>query len=141
MAGVAGRLGPADRRRRRFITLPMVVAVAAACFMFRPALIGRLLWSQVGLALLTDFKSADEPEADEIVWMGMFQISDLERVGPSTRFITYAHHTDDRAGLAHCPSGRPSVFDADRYEFIFGEWWAWYPGDTLPEPAATTPPA
>ena len=128
-ATVAGRLGPADKRRWRFLTLPMVVALAAVCFMFRPALIGRVLWSQVGLTMMTDFQADDMAKDEGLVWIGFFQASEVETIGTGTRFITYAHGTDQRAGLAHFPGVPPPAAKGERYKHIYGEWWAWYPNN------------
>ncbi|MCH7701180.1 MAG: hypothetical protein IID37_05795 [Planctomycetes bacterium] len=140
-ATVAGRLGPADKRRWRFLTVPMVVALGAACVMFRPALIGRVLWSQVGLTMLTDFQADDLSKEEGLIWIGFFQASEVETIGSGTRFITYGHGTAARAGLAYFPGVPPPAVRSAQYEHIYGEWWAWYPnnGPVNPEPS-TVPP-
>lgn len=141
-ATVAGRLGPADKRRWRFATLPWVVALAVVCVMFRPALIGRVLWSQVGLTMMTDFQADDMAKDEGLVWIGFFQASEVETIGRGTRFITYGHGTDERAGLAYFPGVPHPATKGERYQHIYGEWWAWYPNNepVIPE-ASTVPPA
>ncbi len=141
-ATVTGSLGPADKRRWRFVTLPMMVALAAACFMFRPALIGRVLWSQLGLTMMTDFQADDVAEDDELRWIGFFQASEVQTIGTGTRFITYGHGTDERAGIAYFPGVPHPPTQGERYEHIFREWWAWYPNnEPVDAEAPTDPPA
>ena len=137
-ATIAGARGDPSRRRWRLLTLPLVVALAAVCFMFRPALIGRVMWSQVGLTVLADFPDDAVADDDGVIWVGLFRASEIERVGSGIRFITFGHGAGDRAGLAYWPTAPGPTAAGDRYEHIAGDWWAWYPSDASAEAA---PPA